>query len=135
MYTCSLDAEGAFNAIPQRILFYKLAAVLPKHCWHVMHTWYSNLTVQVKWCGTLNSTIKVSVACVGTRQGHLYSSFLFNLFYQNLISLLSNWSDGITIQNNSKARTFYMGMMRLYNQGNIDQYLASLLSRCKRIIM
>ena len=26
-----------------------------------------------------------------------------------------------------------MGMMRLYNQGNIDQYPASLLSRCKRI--
>ena len=24
-------------------------------------------------------------------------------------------------------------MMRLYNQGNIDQYPASLLSRCKRI--
>ena len=26
-----------------------------------------------------------------------------------------------------------MGMMRMYNQGNIDQYPASLLSRCKRI--
>ena len=29
----------------------------------------------------------------------------------------------------SRARTFYMKMMRLYNQGNIDQYPASLLSR------
>ena len=37
------------------------------------------------------------------------------------------------LQSNSKARTFYMGMMRMYNQGNIDQYPASLLSRCKRI--
>ena len=31
VYTCSLDAEGAFDAIPHSILFYKAAAVLPKH--------------------------------------------------------------------------------------------------------
>ena len=35
VYTCSLDA------IPHSILFYKAAAVLPKHCWH------SKLTVQL----------------------------------------------------------------------------------------
>ena len=94
----SLDAEGAFDAIPHSILFYKAAAVLPKHCWHVMHTWYSKLTVQVKWCGTLSSTIEVGV---GTRQGGLSSPFLFNLFYQDLISLLSNCSGGIRIQNDT----------------------------------
>ena len=38
VYTCSLDAEGAFDAIAHSIIFYKAAAVLPKHCWHVMHT-------------------------------------------------------------------------------------------------
>ena len=98
VYICSLDAEGAFNAIPHSILFYKAATVLPKHCWHVMHTWYSKLTVQVKWCGTLSSAIKVSV---GTRQGGLSSPFLFNLFYHDLMSLLSNYSDGITIHNDA----------------------------------
>ena len=98
VYTCSLDAEGAFDAIPHSILFYKAATVLPKHCWHVMHTWYSKLTVQVKWCGTLSSAIKVSV---GPRQGGLSSPFLFNLFYQDLISLLSNYSGGITIHNDA----------------------------------
>ena len=96
--TGSLDAEGAFDAIPHSILFYKAATVLPKHYWHVMHTWYSKLTVQVKWCGTLSSAIKVSV---GTRQGGLSSPFLFNLFYQDLISLLSNYSGGITIHNDA----------------------------------
>ena len=98
VYTCTLDAEGAFDAIPHSILFYKAAAVLSKHCWHVMHTWYSKLTVQVKWCGTLSSTIEVGV---GTRQGGLSSPFLFNLFYQDLISLLSNCSGGIRIQNDT----------------------------------
>ena len=95
VYTCSLDAEGAFDAIPHSIIFYKAAAVFPKHCWHLMHTLYSKLTVQVKWCGTLGSTIEVGV---GTRQGGLSSPFLFNLFYQDLISLQSNCNGGIRIQ-------------------------------------
>ena len=38
VYTCSLDAEGAFDAIPHSIFFHKAAAALPKHCWHVMHS-------------------------------------------------------------------------------------------------
>ena len=63
-----------------------------------MHTWYSNLTIQVKWCGTLSSKIKVGVS---TRQSGLSSPFLFNLFYQDLMSLLSNCSGGIPIQNKS----------------------------------
>ena len=38
VYTCSLDAEGAFDAIPHSILFHNAAAALPRHCWHVMHS-------------------------------------------------------------------------------------------------
>ena len=53
VYTCSLDAEGAFDAIPHSILFYKAAAVLPKHCWHVMHTWYSKLLCKLSGVGLL----------------------------------------------------------------------------------
>ena len=98
VYTCSLDAEGAFDAIPHSILFHKAAAALPKHCWHVMHSWYSRLTVQVKWCGKLSRKINV---CVGTRQGGLSSPFLFNIFYHDLISILSNCTGGITIHNES----------------------------------
>ena len=51
-----------------------------------------------------------------------------HLIKRQQLTLLRN-----AMQGNSKARTFYMGMMRLYNQGNIDQYAASLPSRCKRI--
>ena len=50
------------------------------------------------------------------------------LIKRQQLTLLRN-----ALQGNSKARTFYMGMMRMYNQGNINQYPASLLSRCKRI--
>ena len=53
---------------------------------------------------------------------------IYQLIKRQQLTLLRN-----ALQGNSKARTFYMGMMRMYNQGNIDQYPASLLSRCKRI--
>ena len=50
------------------------------------------------------------------------------LIKRQQLTLLRN-----ALQGNSRARTFNMGMMKLYNQGNIDQYPASLLSRCKKI--
>ena len=56
------------------------------------------ITVQVKWCGKLCRKIHV---CVGTRQGGLSSPFLFNIFYHDFISILSNCTGGITIHNES----------------------------------
>ena len=32
VYTCSLDAQGAFDAIPHAVLFRKAMDVLPDHC-------------------------------------------------------------------------------------------------------
>ena len=36
VYTCLLDAEGAFDAIQNCVLFKKASEVLPDYCWHVM---------------------------------------------------------------------------------------------------
>ena len=79
VYICSLDAEGAFDAIPHAILFDRASDVLPDHCWQIMYDWYCNLHVQIKWNGMLCRSIKVSI---GTRQGGLASPMLFNMFYQ-----------------------------------------------------
>ena len=76
VYTCSLDAEGAFVAIPHCVLFKKASEVLPDYCWHVMVNWYEKLTVQIKWCKQLSEKISV---CIGTRQGGISSPFLFNI--------------------------------------------------------
>ena len=84
VYTCSLDAEGAFDAIPNAILFDRASDVLPDHCWQIMHDWHCNLHVQIKWNGMLSRSIKVSI---GTRQGGLTSPMLFNVFYQELVHL------------------------------------------------
>ena len=101
VYTCFLDAEGAFDVIPhyRPILFQKAMGVLPDHCWHIMINWYSNLNVQIKCCGKYSTKINIHV---GTRQGGLSSPYLFNLFYQELIDLLSKCTGGILLTNRWK---------------------------------
>ena len=94
VYACSLDAQGAFDAVPHEILFRKALGVIPDHSWAMMVSWYRSITVQVKWGNQLSSHIVISK---GTRQGGLSSPFLFNLFYKDLIDMLSAFSGGITI--------------------------------------
>ena len=94
VYMCSLDAEGAFDAIPFPVIFLKASNVMPDPCWRIMHNWYSNMQVFVKWNGSLGPRIPV---LKGTRQGGLSSPFLFNIFYKDLISSLSDATGGIMI--------------------------------------
>ena len=60
LYTCSLDAEGAFDAIPHCVLFKKASKVLPDYCWHVMVNLYEKLTVQIRLSGA-NNYVRKSV--------------------------------------------------------------------------
>ena len=78
LYTCSLDAEGAFDAIPHSILFRKASGVIPDQMWRILFDWYSDLKVYIRWNNSLNGCIQL---LKGTRQGGLPSSFLLNLFY------------------------------------------------------
>ena len=94
--TCSLDAEGAFNAIPHCVILENAFSVLPEHCWHIMFNWYNRRTVQVKWCQKLSTKIDV---CIGTMQNGISSPLLFNIIYQNLVEKLSTCSGGIIINN------------------------------------
>ena len=74
VYTCSLDAEGTFDAVPHSVLFKKALNVVHEHCWRVMARWYSSITLRIKWNGKLSESIKL---CKGTRQGRLFPlSFL-----------------------------------------------------------
>ena len=102
VYSCSLDAEGAFDAIQHCILFHKAQSVLPSYCWFVMYEWYSQLTINIKWRGFHSKDVDVNI---GTRQGELSSPLLFNIFYQDLIDKLSSHMSsqhcGISISNES----------------------------------
>ena len=95
LFICTLDAEGAYDGIPHPILFKKAIGVIPDCSRKLLHNWYSNMTVQVKW-DRLSNPIKVSK---GTRQGGLTSSFLFNLFYKDMIDELESHSGGCAVDN------------------------------------
>lgn len=94
VFSCSLDAQGAFDEIPHPILFDKCIGVLPDHCWRTLVCWYMDLSVRVKWGGEISHEIAISK---GTRQGGLSSPFLFNVFYQGLIDRLTDSVGGIKI--------------------------------------
>ena len=96
IFACSLDAEGAFDAIPHYILFDKAINVIPDPCWRVLYFWYKRVTAQVRWNNCLSNVIRFHR---GTRQGGISSPFLFNIFYQDLIDELSTTIGGINICN------------------------------------
>lgn len=98
VYACSLDAQGAFDAVPHEILFHKAMNVIPDDSWAMMVTWYRSITVQVKWGNELSKPILI---LKGTRQGGLSSPFLFNLFYKDLIDRLSVCTGGVRIGDSS----------------------------------
>ena len=93
MCTCSLDAEGAFDGIPMPVLFAKIINILSDMSWRLLYVWYSNIKVQIKW-GNLSDEIPV---CKGTKQGGLTSPYMFNIFYMDLINILSKQQGDITI--------------------------------------
>ena len=68
MFYCSLDAEGAFDAIPFPILFHSASHVLPVLCWTVMYYWYSHMYVQICWNNHLSAQIPIRR---GTRRANI----------------------------------------------------------------
>ena len=98
VYTCSLDAEGAFDAIPHVILFKKAMGFIPDIYWRLLVTWYSSITVKVKLNGQISQSMRI---LKGTRQGGMSSHFLFNLFDQDMIDILNNMNCGISINDNN----------------------------------
>ena len=77
VYTCSLDAQGAFDSVPHETLFAKALGIVPDHCWVTLVAWYQSIVVRVKWGNKLSNHISVQK---GTRQGGLSSPFLLNVF-------------------------------------------------------
>ena len=68
VFCCSLDAEGAFDAIPHDVIFNKLCDNMCDDWWRCFLSLYTNLTVNVKWNGNIGRKINI---CKGTRQGGL----------------------------------------------------------------
>ena len=82
VFTCSLDAQGAFDDIPHSVIFAKLYGVLPVHVWLLPYRWYSFMHLTACLHGSLCRRLRVER---GVRQGSITSPWLFNLVYQELV--------------------------------------------------
>ena len=66
VFTCSLDAQCAFDHIPHSMIFSKLDGELPDHVWRLLYRWYSSMYVTVRLNGSLGRRLRVER---GVRQG------------------------------------------------------------------
>jgi len=95
LFLCSLDAEGAFDAIPHEVLFSKTIDNMPLMSWKVMVTWYSHIKVNILIGSHLDVT-PIYIKC-GTRQGSLTSPLMFNMIYRDLIKTVNSSEHGVYI--------------------------------------
>ena len=74
-YTCSLDAEGAFDAIPHVVIFGKLDGIMPDYACRVLYAWY--LKSQVVLLQTAHSWAN-AVVLLGARMHRERGSYRNN---------------------------------------------------------
>ena len=68
VFTCSPDAQGAFDSLPIPVLLYKAMDTIPDPSWNILYYWYSKMSACILWNNTIGS--QISIEC-GTRQGGL----------------------------------------------------------------
>ena len=94
VFVAALDAEKCVDSICHVSLFLKLIHVLPVHDWLLLYNWYDKLNAVVKWNGSYSKPFDVTR---GTRQGSVLSTYLFNIFINQLLLDLNNCDAGVRI--------------------------------------
>ena len=95
VFTCFLDASKAFDRINHRKLFVKLLARdVPGFIVRLLSFWYSNQRMCVRWGSAISDYFTVSN---GVRQGGILSPYLFNVYMDDLSSLLNKFPAGCYI--------------------------------------
>lgn len=105
VYVCFLDASKAFDRICHWSLFSKLIdrKVNPLFVRLLLY-WYTNQTMCIRWANTLSSFFTVSN---GVRQGGIMSPILFNVYMDDLSSLLNNSPYGCCINGDKANHLMY----------------------------
>ena len=83
VFACFLDASKAFDLVRHDILFdLLLSRGLPPLVVRLLHSWYAEQRLRVRWNGTLSDQFAVSN---GVRQGGVLSPILFSIYLDSLI--------------------------------------------------
>ena len=89
---CFLDASKGFDRINHRLLFDKLLnRGVPKCLVRTLSYWYANQNMCVRWGLAYSECFGVSN---GVRQGGILSPYLFNVYMDELSSLLNKYQTG-----------------------------------------
>ena len=83
-----------FDSINHMCLLYKLIDFLDGCHWLLLHKWYSKLQGVVRWNGHYSYPFNITR---GTRQGSLFSPYVFNVLINGLINELQECNHGISI--------------------------------------
>ena len=69
VFMCSLDIEGAYDALSHEVIFLKSMGVLTDTSWRLLYYWYQRKNY-------VSEPVNIQI---GTRQGGLTSCYLFNI--------------------------------------------------------
>ena len=94
IFYCSLDAEGAYDALPHSVLLQKTMNIIPDNLWHLLHFWYSHMNVVIRWGNHISNNVVIEK---GMRQGGFTSPPIFNMYDKGLIEKLQSSNHGVTI--------------------------------------
>ena len=87
VYLCFLDASKEFDRVKHSVLFNKLTRRgEPGYIVKLLSYWYAKQTMRVRWGDCISSPFRISN---GVRQGGILSPYLFNVYMDDLSSLLN----------------------------------------------
>ena len=105
VYCSFLDASKAFDRLVHSGLFLKLMERgIPKRFLDILIQWYNDLRCRVKWDGYCGDWFCISA---GVRQGGVLSPDFYNIYVDNLVSILQLSGIGCHVRNVFAAALLY----------------------------